>query len=132
VIVPTHALLWSSRHWKNHYFPRYRSSAFCPELYKSRVFQLNASDDRGINVVQTNIKDFPVVAVGTNRPKVCELWNPIYFLVFVFSPFFYKICVTYVLGFWYFSGYPCPPYKIIFLDKADSMTEDAQVCFFCF
>jgi len=46
---------------------------FGPELYKSRVFQLNASDDRDINVVRTNIKDFPVVAVGINRPKVCEL-----------------------------------------------------------
>ena len=66
-----------------------------PEMFKSRVLELNASDERGISIVREKVKDFARM----------QLSNP---------PAQYK------------ERYPCPPYKIIILDEADSMTQDAQ------
>ncbi|TGZ83318.1 P-loop containing nucleoside triphosphate hydrolase protein [Ascodesmis nigricans] len=66
-----------------------------PELMKSRVLELNASDERGISIVREKVKNFARTAVSTASASST-------------------------------SQYPCPPYKIIILDEADSMTQDAQ------
>ncbi|XP_024515474.1 replication factor C subunit 2 isoform X1 [Selaginella moellendorffii] len=87
---------------------------FGPQLYKTRVLELNASDDRGINVVRTKIKDFAAVAVGRGVRYFAFFWTN-EFIPLLMRP---RRC--------FYSDYPCPPFKVIILDEADSMTEDAQ------
>ncbi|XP_064614958.1 replication factor C subunit 4-like [Liolophura sinensis] len=65
---------------------------FGPELYRSRTLELNASDERGIDVVRDKVKKFSQLSASGKRPD----------------------------------GKPCPPFKIVILDEADSMTEAAQ------
>ncbi|EIM90431.1 P-loop containing nucleoside triphosphate hydrolase protein [Stereum hirsutum FP-91666 SS1] len=69
---------------------------FGPDNFRSRVLELNASDERGIAIVREKIKNF---ARQTPRAQAVSSDG---------------------------KAYPCPPYKIIILDEADSMTQDAQ------
>ncbi|KAI0781132.1 replication factor C [Trametes elegans] len=69
---------------------------FGPDNFRSRVLELNASDERGISIVREKIKNF---ARQTPRAQTVASDG---------------------------KTYPCPPYKIIILDEADSMTQDAQ------
>jgi hypothetical protein len=67
-----------------------------PDNFRNRVLELNASDERGISIVRDKIKNF---ARQTPRAQAVASDG---------------------------KEYPCPPYKIIILDEADSMTQDAQ------
>jgi hypothetical protein len=88
-----------------------------PSQWRRRVLELNASDERGISVVRDKIKHFASLAVG--KPKSSNSSNS----------FFKKkneamdvdddaASTT--------KSYPNPPFKIIILDEADTVTPDAQ------
>lgn len=73
-------------------------SLFGPALYRSRILELNASDERGIGIVRDKVKNF--ARAQLSQPNGLDAA--------------------------YRAQYPCPPFKIIILDEADSMTQDAQ------
>eukprot|EP00667_Euglena_gracilis_P017145 EG_transcript_18035 len=70
---------------------------FGPEYFKSRVKELNASDDRGIQVIREKVKKFAQLAVTTS-PNQSQNGK----------------------------FYPVPPYKVVILDEADALLPDAQ------
>ena len=61
---------------------------FTEEYYKDRIIELNASDERGINVIREKIKTYAKYSINEKEG--------------------------------------IPPWKIIILDEADSMTSDSQ------
>ncbi|NXW63396.1 RFC4 factor, partial [Eurystomus gularis] len=63
-----------------------------PELFRQRVLELNASDERGIQVIREKVKAFAQLTASGSRSD----------------------------------GKTCPPFKIVILDEADSMTSAAQ------
>ncbi|XQJ29113.1 replication factor C, subunit 2, putative [Leishmania guyanensis] len=72
---------------------------FGPDYIRSRVRELNASDDRGINVVREKVKIFAQGAVSSNGSSVTQSDGKVY---------------------------PVPPFKLIILDEADALLPDAQ------
>lgn len=69
-----------------------------PDFFSTRVREMNASDDRGIQVVREKIKTFAHGAVGTVNNKTQSDGKV----------------------------YPVPPFKLIILDEADALLPDAQ------
>ncbi|KAK3907704.1 Replication factor C subunit 4 [Frankliniella fusca] len=62
------------------------------DMYRDRILELNASDERGIQVIRDKVKSFSQLSASGIRPD----------------------------------GKPCPAFKIVILDEADSMTHAAQ------
>jgi replication factor C subunit 2/4 len=81
-----------------------------PSDWKRRVLELNASDERGISVVREKIKNFASLAVG--KPQEAS--------------FFSKKKKDEDSMDVEEKKYPNPPFKIIILDEADTVTPDAQ------
>lgn len=89
-----------------------------PSQFSRRVLELNASDERGISVVRDKIKHFASLAVGSAHVPGAR------------KKFFAnKDDDVDMEGEEDISDepvYPSPPFKIIILDEADTVTPDAQ------
>ncbi|KAL7455113.1 hypothetical protein ACHAWC_008734 [Mediolabrus comicus] len=118
--------------------------ALCRELFdpsqlKRRVLELNASDERGISVVRDKIKHFASLAIGTSSSSgnvKSAAKNKAFFTkkaktsdenndndkMDVDNDDNNNVVATTEGA----KKYPNPPFKIIILDEADTVTRDAQ------
>lgn len=93
-----------------------------PSQLSRRVLELNASDERGISVVRDKIKHFASLSVGGSVPVAPK------------KNFFHKKDDNMEEDNYDNDSdneeqeqqYPSPPFKIIILDEADTVTPDAQ------
>lgn len=85
-----------------------------PSHWRRRVLELNASDERGISVVRDKIKHFASLSVGGPPKKSAT------------SFFGDKKDDGGEDDGDDYNKYPNPPFKIIILDEADTVTPDAQ------
>jgi len=102
-----------------------------PSQWSQRVLELNASDERGISVVRDKIKHFASLAVGDSTASSSGAGHKSGNSAMMKS-FFKKTSASLeeksnedVLqedG----PKYPNPPFKVIILDEADTVTPDAQ------
>jgi replication factor C subunit 2/4 len=86
------------------------------------VLELNASDERGISVVRDKIKHFASLSVGSSGSGTKSA-----------ASFFHKQDKNHEMEVDESQqpqeeeqNYPNPPFKIIILDEADTVTPDAQ------
>ena len=93
-----------------------------PSQWRRRVLELNASDERGISVVRDKIKHFASLAVGSSNTNPKRGINS----------FFQKknnnedSNIKDKMDIDDDKEYPNPPFKVIILDEADTVTRDAQ------
>jgi replication factor C subunit 2/4 len=94
-----------------------------PSQWRRRVLELNASDERGISVVRDKIKHFASLSVGSSSSNGGTKSA---------ATFFNKkdknneMDVEDPAAQQEEENYPNPPFKIIILDEADTVTPDAQ------
>jgi len=98
-----------------------------PEQLKRRVLELNASDERGISIVRDKIKHFASLAVGTHS-SVTELKKKKknFFGASNDNNDEKDANEDEEMEDQQEQQYPNPPFKIIILDEADTVTPDAQ------